>query len=233
VGIVNILTPTEPYTPGDKDLAELQWQKDSAWFLDPLLKASYPEKAWAAYGNLVPDVKPGDMALISQRLDYLGVNFYFRGIVSRDGKVPPVAGSEYTDMNWEVHPDSLRILLERLHKDYQLPPIYITENGAAYVDEVSADGKVHDAHRLNYIAQHLKQLRQAMSEGINVQGYFVWSLLDNFEWAFGRSKRFGIVRTDYETQKRIIKDSGLWYQQLIKDNGFDLAELKTPANATR
>jgi beta-glucosidase len=231
VGIVNICSPCVPATDteADKRAAELVWQRDIAWFLDPLFKAHYPVDAWNSYGNLVPDVKPGDLALISQKLDFLGANFYFRNICSASGPAPKPAGAEYTEMGWEVHPQGLRDVLVRMNKDYHLPPVYITENGAAFADTVSADGHVHDPRRTHYIAEHLKQLRLAISDGVNVRGYFVWSLMDNFEWAHGLGKRFGITHIDYKTLKRTVKDSGLWYSKVAKENGFDKATTLTEA----
>ena len=130
-------------------------------------------------------------------------------------------GSEYTEMGWEVHAPALRRLLNRINTDYHLPPIYITENGAAFKDEVSADGKVHDPRRLAYLKDHFIQTRLAMQDGVDVRGYMVWSLLDNFEWGHGFTKRFGIVRVDYETQQRTIKDSGEWYAEVIKHNSVE------------
>jgi len=122
-------------------------------------------------------------------------------------------------MGWEVYPDGLYELLVRLHRDYKIPEIYITENGAAFKDEVTPDGKVHDERRLNYLREHFLRAHKAIQDGVPLKGYFVWSLMDNFEWAHGYTKRFGIVYVDYETQKRIIKDSGYWYQKVIAENG--------------
>jgi beta-glucosidase len=109
-------------------------------------------------------------------------------------------------------------MLVKIHRNYDLPPIYITENGAAFNDEISADGKIHDPRRLDYLKNHFIQTRLAMQDGVDVRGYFVWSLLDNFEWGHGFTKRFGIIRVDYETQQRTIKDSGEWYAELIRTN---------------
>jgi beta-glucosidase len=120
-------------------------------------------------------------------------------------------------MGWEVNPDGLRSLLVRLGQEYPtLPPLYITENGAAYDDEVTPDGRVHDTQRTAYIRAHIAAVSAAIAEGADVRGYFVWSLLDNFEWAWGYNKRFGIIRVDYETQERIVKDSGLEYAAIIE-----------------
>jgi beta-glucosidase len=153
------------------------------------------------------------------------VNNYFRTLVkagpkgdgSDDEHVKPADGS-YTAMGWEVWPDALRSLLVRLHRDYQPQRIYVTENGAAYADEVSTDGHVHDVARTDYIRGHIRAVQRATAEGAPVAGYFVWSLLDNFEWAEGYSKRFGIVYVDYPTQRRILKDSALYYSKAIRAN---------------
>lgn len=224
-GIVLSLWPSEPAgdSQAEKDAAERLWQRDQSWFVDPLLRGHYPAMAWRDYGSSVPEVKPGDMALIAQKLDYLGVNYYSRNLVGPHGPINPVPGSEYTEMGWEVSPPTLRRLLVRLHKEYQLPPVYITENGAAFQDEVAADGRVHDERRLKFIRDHLTQVHHAIEDGVDVRGYFVWSLLDNFEWQYGYSKRFGVVHVDYPTQKRIVKDSGNWYSQTIRWNGFSFA----------
>jgi beta-glucosidase len=121
-------------------------------------------------------------------------------------------------MGWEVCAPALRRLLNKINNEYNLPPIYITENGAAFKDEVSPDGKIHDERRLDYLRQHFIQTCLAMQDGVDVRGYFVWSLLDNFEWAHGYTKRFGLIRVDYDTQERILKDSGEWYSTVIESN---------------
>jgi beta-glucosidase len=141
-------------------------------------------------------------------------------VFDSEGKPTRVPGAEYTEMDWEVHAPAFTRLLTRIAREYRVPPIYITENGAAFPDEISSDGKVHDPRRLNYLQEHLTAVSQAMSEGVDIKGYFVWSLLDNFEWARGYSKRFGITYIDYPTQRRILKDSGEWYAQVAANNGF-------------
>ncbi len=165
-----------------------------------------------------PEIKAGDLALISQKLDFLGINSYSRSVIGAEGRVSPIPGSEYTEMGWEVCAPAFRRVLNRMNTAYRLPPIYITENGAAYPDVISADGKIHDERRLDYLRQYLTQLRLAMQDGVEVRGYFAWSLLDNFEWGHGFSKRFGLIHVDYETLRRTIKDSGEWYGQVIASN---------------
>ena len=140
-------------------------------------------------------------------------------------------------MGWEIAPEAFCKMLIDISQEYNLPPIYITENGAAFKDEVKADGTVEDLNRLDYLRDHLLQARIAMEQGVNLAGYFVWSLLDNFEWAFGYSKRFGIIHVDYKTQERIIKKSVHWYSSVIKNYGFaseksELARI-TAATANR
>lgn len=226
LGIVLILFPTHPASDSADDIraSEFAWKKESAWYLDALFKADYPADIWQHFADMAPEVHPGDMALISQELDYLGVNFYFRSVMSSGGRLEQIPGAEYTDMGWEVHAPALRHLLKKLNKDYRLPPIYITENGAAYKDELSPDGKIHDGKRLLYIRDHLLELHAAIEQGVDVQGYFLWSLMDNFEWAFGFSKRFGIVHVDYETQRRTLKDSAHWYASVIQRNGIEASD---------
>ncbi len=222
VGIALDMRPTAPASNKEEDIvaAEKTWSKEARWFLDPLFKAYYPPDVWNEYGDRVPRIKPMDMAIISQNLDFLGINYYNRTVVGKNGPVQKIEGSKYTEMGWEVTPEAFKQLMIRISRDYQLPPIYITENGAAFRDVVNADGKVEDPDRLSYLKEHLLQARIAMENGVDLRGYFVWSLLDNFEWAEGYDKRFGIVHVDYETQKRTIKASGQWYSDVIKNNGF-------------
>jgi beta-glucosidase len=223
IGIVLDQWGSEPASdsPEDVTAAEAAWRINETFFLDTIFKAQYPPEILESLGNDVPEIQDGDLALASQRLDYLGINNYSRNVVGVNGKVKSVPGSEYTEMDWEVHAPALRRLLNRLNRDYRLPPIYITENGAAFKDEVSADGKIHDPRRLDYLKNHFIQTRLAMQDGVDVRGYFVWSFLDNFEWAFGFTKRFGIVRVDYGTQQRTVKDSGEWYSQVIARNSVE------------
>ncbi len=193
------------------------WKVGETAFLHPIFKGYYhPE--FVEFAGGLPDVQAGDMALIAQKLDFVGINFYSRNLYDKQGHVDHVDGSEYTEMGWEVCAPALRRMLNKINNEYDVPPIYITENGASFPDEVSADGKVHDPRRLNYLKNHFIQTRLAMQDGVDVRGYFVWSLLDNFEWGHGYTKRFGIIRVDYETQERTFKDSGEWYTEVIRKN---------------
>jgi beta-glucosidase len=222
-GIVLNLWPSDPTSdlPEDAVAAEANWQQRETLFLDTLFRAHYPVAFMQNAGADMPDIRPGDMALMSQKLDFVGINYYSRNLVGAQGVIRPVPGSEYTEMGWEVHAPGLRRLLNRIHRDYRLPPIHITENGAAFQDAVSPDGKVHDPRRLEYLRQHFIQTRLAMQDGVDVRGYFVWSLLDNFEWGHGYTKRFGLVRVDFDTQERVIKDSGEWYSRVIAANAVE------------
>ncbi|NOK62524.1 MAG: beta-glucosidase [Chloroflexi bacterium AL-W] len=223
-GIVVNLTPMYPHSDSAEDVALAQQINGfvNRWYLDPLFLGNYPEEAWEAYGEHVPQTQDGDLAIMSAPLDFLGVNYYSRGLVAYDESEPwphaqhiKLEDAEYTDMGWEVFPEGLTNLLVQIHNDYILPPIYITENGAAYPDELN-DDQVHDQARTHYYETHLQAVQNAMQQGVDVRGYFAWSLMDNFEWAFGYTKRFGIVYVDYETQARIPKDSAKWFKELLK-----------------
>lgn len=217
MGIVLNLSPIDAASDSEADRAAARRADGGGlrWYVEALLKGEYPADVLAELGADAPKVMPGDMESISVPLDFLGINYYMRSVVSAgqpwDVKT---SGHEITDMGWEVYPQGLTDLLLRLHRDYRLPPLYITENGAAFQDQV-VDGQVHDARRQAYIENHIAALTQAMRQGVRVDGYFVWSLLDNFEWSSGYAKRFGIVRVDYQTQQRTLKDSALWYRDFL------------------
>ncbi|MGB8645499.1 MAG: GH1 family beta-glucosidase [Anaerolineae bacterium] len=222
VGVTISLWPCQPATDSnaDRQAAERVWQRHEAWFLDPVVRGYYPPEALADYGPNAFAVQQGDAALMAQPLDFLGINNYSRHIVSATkGHVRP-SDSEYTEMGWEVSPEGFYQLLTRLRDDYHLPPLYITENGAAFADIVSDDVQVHDPRRVSYLRGYIEQLGRAIADGVDVRGYFCWSLLDNFEWAHGYSKRFGLYYVDYATQARILKDSGKFYSEVIRRNGI-------------
>jgi beta-glucosidase len=222
-GIVLDVWGVEPTSddPADVTAADLVWNSQRIDYLHPIFQGCYHPSRIDADGDNLPEIKSGDMALISQKLDFLGINSYSRTQVGAQGITSQVPGAEYTDMGWEVCAPAFRRMLNRINDDYTLPPIYITENGAAFPDVVSKDGKIHDDRRLDYLRQHFTQMRLAMQDGVDVRGFFVWSLLDNFEWGHGNTKRFGIIRVDYDTQKRTIKDSGKWYSRVISSNSVD------------
>ena len=160
---------------------------------------------------------PGDMAAISEPMNFLGLNYYSRSVVSAKGAWDVrSSGRDVTDMGWEVYPEGLTELLVRLDRDYDVPPMFVTENGGAFKDTL-INGRVHDDDRTAYIAQHIAAVSEAMQQGVRMSGYMVWSLLDNFEWASGYEKRFGIVHVDYATQKRTLKNSALWYRRFLTE----------------
>jgi beta-glucosidase len=226
IGIALNLTPAYPLngTLEDRAAAHLMDGFHNRWFLDPVLRGGYPadmvDELTARFGPL-DAAQPGDLEAIAEPIDFLGVNYYFSMRVFADpgeqllgvGVAPPVADT--TSMGWEVTPDSLYELLVRLRREYRDIPLVITENGAAFDDEAPTNGYVADPRRQDYLRQHLESIRRAVAEGIDVRGYCAWSLLDNFEWQHGYSKRFGIVYVDYETLRRIPKASALWYRDLI------------------
>ncbi|ACO44852.1 GH1 family beta-glucosidase [Deinococcus deserti] len=216
LGLVLNLTPAYPASQSAEDARATQYADGYAnrWFLDPVFRGAYPQDMWDAFGQDVPDVQDGDLALIREPLDFLGVNYYTRSLVSAQGPVRP-QDAEYTHMHWEVYPQGLTDLLLRLQREYPVPPMYITENGAAYPDERGHADIVHDPERLAYYQRHLAAVIEATRQGADVRGYFAWSMLDNFEWAYGYSRRFGLFYVDYQTQERTWKDSGRWFQGLM------------------
>ncbi|MCS7254759.1 MAG: GH1 family beta-glucosidase [Armatimonadota bacterium] len=229
VGITLNLSPVHSASDREEDIAAAKRHDGflNRWFLEPLFVGGYPSDMVEFYGELMPKTQPADMAIIGKRVDFLGVNYYSRSVIAHNEDSKPVKamgvkveGAEYTEMGWEVYPDGLYEMLVRLDGEYRVPKIYITENGAAYADEVLPDERVHDERRVNYLRQHILAAHRAITEGVNLAGYFVWSLMDNFEWAYGYTKRFGIIFVDFETQRRIIKESGHWYSQVIRNNGI-------------
>jgi beta-glucosidase len=218
LGIVLNLSPMHPATDSSADRAQatLEDGRLLRWYLDPLFKGSYPSDVLADLGADAPIVEPADMQAISAPLDYLGVNYYSHSVVSADKSYKAGStGLPVTDMGWEVYPEGLTELLLRLKQDYAVPPLFVTENGGAFKDQMVA-GQVHDQDRLDYLARHIEAVAEAMRQGVNMGGYMVWSLMDNFEWASGYEKRFGIVHVDYQTQQRTLKDSALWYRDFLQ-----------------
>lgn len=231
-GITLNLYATHPANDSHEDMqaAERADGFKNRWFLDPVFKGRYPEDILDLLGADAPAVEPGDMDLISTPIDFLGVNYYSRAVIRHAPNSQPFDtaevkpdGSRYTDMNWEVYPRGLTETLERLHTEYPTPAYYVTENGATYPDTVSSDGRVHDTERRAYLQSHFEAAAEAISHGVPLKGYFVWSLMDNFEWAWGYTKRFGIIYIDYKTQERIWKDSALWYREWIEEHGSERA----------
>ncbi len=193
---------------------------DVAWWSDPVILGKYPEEGLKLYADYLPEITEEDLRLINQPIDFYAQNIYQGREVKADDNGEPVINEKSSDlpltaMGWQVTPKSLywgpRFLTER----YKLP-FYITENGAAMYDEVSKDGKIHDDDRVNFYKSYLAELESAVNDGVDIRGYFAWSFMDNFEWAEGYAKRFGIVHVDYKTMKRTPKDSAYWYKEYIK-----------------
>ena len=222
VGIVLDIAHVQPASSSPEDEAAA-WQVDgegNRWFLDPIFRGAYPADLLERNELVARFVQDGDLDAISAPLDFLGVNNYTSPLVAADenggrSQIVRRADVDRTDMGWEVYPDGLHRLLVRVANDYAPPAIYVTENGAAFGDVRVHDGGVHDPERTSYLATYIDAVSRAVSDGAPVKGYFVWSLLDNFEWAHGYSKRFGIVFIDYPTLERVPKDSFYWYRDFI------------------
>jgi len=216
VGIVVNLSPVYSATESPADV--LQATREDGllvrWYLDALLRGQYPADVLEYLAADAPETHAGDAQLIAQPLDFLGVNYYHPIVSTITRPFSPARdGAAVTDMGWEVAPAQFTELLLRLDREYELPPLLITENGAAYRDTV-IEGGIQDEDRRTYIESHVRAVADAIGQGVDVRGYFVWSLLDNFEWASGYTKRFGIYYVDYATQARILKRSGSWYKNL-------------------
>ncbi len=218
LGIVLNLSPIGPATgsAADAAAARLEDGRLVRWYMDPLFKGAYPQDVLDDLGADAPKVQAGDMADIHTAMDFLGINYYTRGVVSASGAWDvKTSGHALTDMGWEVYPDGLTELLLRVHRDWKVPALYVKENGAAFQDTLQ-QGCVHDADRTDFIARHIAAVAHALRQGVPMAGYMVWSLLDNFEWASGYAKRFGIVHVDYATQQRTLKDSARWYADFLR-----------------
>lgn len=222
-GIVLNFTPAYPHSQSSADrlAADMSDGVSGHWFLQPLMEKSYPQSVMDAYTDAFPYDIHTDMETIGAPIDYLGVNYYTRSVVKSDDPewesyYLPVAqpDAKKTAMGWEIYPEALTHLLTQLNRRYRLPPIYITENGAAFDDRLT-DGRVDDAERIDYFRTHLDAVQRAMENGVDIRGYFAWSLMDNFEWAEGYTKRFGLVYVDYESQERIVKESGKAFRELL------------------
>jgi len=220
-GIVLNFTPCYPETDSSEDKKASDFADDyfNQWYIKPLFDGEYPEIMTQLPTENHPEIHDGDMAIISHSMDFLGVNFYTRAIYKADEEehffqIDPPA--PITDIGWEIYPKAFTELLVSLNEKYSLPPIYITENGAA-IDDKLVDSAVNDTDRIDYYQSHLNAVHDAIEQGVTVNGYFAWSLMDNFEWAEGYLKRFGIVYVDYDTQVRTIKASGLAYKELISN----------------
>ncbi|WP_127533572.1 GH1 family beta-glucosidase [Paenibacillus kobensis] len=230
IGIVPNVDWQEPYSSRQEDI-DACWRKaawQNEWFIRPVMHGHYPEKLveWFRGKGVEVPILPGDMEDISQKIDFLGINYYTGGV----GKYKENEGLfdweevdmgwDRTDIGWTYYPQGLYNFLVFIKDQYGDIPVYITENGACYNDGPSADGKVHDERRVRYIKSHLASVARAIESGVNVKGYYAWSLMDNYEWAFGYSMRFGMTYVDYDTQVRIPKDSFKFYSRVAAYNWF-------------
>ena len=236
-------------TEADHHAAELNHQRFNRWFLDPIMGRGYPALAWASYAGNEPEIRPGDMDIIARTLDYLGINYYSRkvvhapsgsyqeanlhldatqddakqqGHVAYEGRILHHRDEDNVSARgWEVYPQGLYDLLTWVHTDYPgIPAFFVTENGIAWNDVVAGDGHIHDPERIAFLKQHFEAAHHALEDGVPLRGYFVWTLMDNFEWAFGTSSRFGLTYVDFDTQQRTLKDSGRWFGQVTRANAI-------------
>lgn len=225
VGIALSLHPLSAASEREQDVAAMVRHDGmrNRWFLDPLHGRGYPADVWQLCGRDAPALCEGDLREIAAPADFLGVNYYFPEIVAHAPDAGPLQARvvapdnvERTAFGWEVAPQGMTELLLRLQRDYHPGAIYITENGSTYDDVPGADGQVNDSLRRDYLVRHLAAARDALAQGVPLKGYFAWSLLDNFEWAEGYTRRFGLTHVDFATQRRTLKDSGKWYRAFLK-----------------
>lgn len=245
IGPTFLLTPIHPATSEATDRAASVKLDGilNRLFLDPVFRGAYPEDLLEnverfGFSDVVRD---GDLDIIAAPVDFLGVNYYFRVVVSSE---PQGSGSSFdwrrdawvgcedvhpvqvdgvrTEMGWEIYPDGLTEVLTRVSRDYTQKPLYITESGAAFADDLTPDARVEDHKRVDYMRSHISTAKRAIDQGVDLRGYFAWSLLDNFEWTFGYAKRFGLVHVDFGTQVRTPKQSAAWYRELIVNNGITI-----------
>jgi beta-glucosidase len=230
IGIALNLAPVYPARDREVDrrAAEKYDLVSNRMFLDPILRGSYPPDLWGQFGPFRPPIRDGDLQKIAEPIDFLGVNYYTRNVVEGSRWIPWLGGrmvrsaeGDFSAVGWETYPAGLSELLERIWNDYRPPLLIVTENGMAVDDAPDASGEVNDPRRIAYLRGHIQALHGTLQKNVPVGGYFVWSQTDNFEWALGYGKRFGLVYVDYETQRRIPKASFRWYSELIRRNGLE------------
>ncbi len=234
IGFTSAASPLVPLTENDVEAARGGFFScgrgnfvfSQSFWHDPISFGKYPESILSAYGEDFPAVDEEDMKLISAPIDFIGLNIYTGAFVKADEngyaqRIPCYRGHPRTAIGWDVVPQSLYWGTKFFYDRYKLT-IFITENGMSAHDCISLDGKVHDPNRIDYLNRYLLELKKSAEDGADIGGYFQWSLMDNFEWAKGYSERFGVIYVDYETQNRIIKDSGYWFKGIIEQNGENL-----------
>ncbi|NMQ18460.1 beta-glucosidase [Candidatus Competibacter phosphatis] len=236
IGLVVNLEPKYPATETAEDLAATM-RADAYWnrqYLDPVFLGSYPPELAEIFGTAWPAFAAADLDALRQPPDFLGINYYSRQVVRHDPRDWPLAAARvrqarqtHTGLDWEVYPQGLTDILQWVAGRYGPLPLYITENGAAFYDPPQADGAVDDPLRRRYLHDHLRAARVALATGVDLRGYFAWSLLDNFEWAHGYSQRFGLIHVDYATQRRTVKASGKWYAEIVRGRGAMLCASET------
>lgn len=217
----------ESDSPADIEAAERAMLHFAGWFGDPVIFGDYPTVLRDRLGDLLPEFSSQDSKRLMDSMDYVGINYYTSDWARANEAAGPLGLDRFFDstsprsaMDWPVMPEGCRLLLEWLHHRYQ-KPLYVLENGIALDDEVGADGSVTDPVRIDYLKKHFAAMRQAVANGVDLRGVFVWTLMDNLEWSEGYAKRFGLVRCDVETQRRTVKASGRWLAEFIADGGFD------------
>ena len=228
IGIMLDPEPAHPATDSDADrkAAELAHEYQNRWFLDPIYRGDYPAEMRERLGDILPEFNEQQRSAVTAPIDYLGQNYYSRLLA----KAAPgeSRGWDYaepqlptTQMGWEIYPPGLREILNWLHQEYSPPELYVSENGASFEEAADSDGRVHDEQRRVFIRDHIVQAHHALQDGVPLKGYLAWSLLDNFEWTLGYSRRFGLVHVDFGSLKRTIKDSGKWYTEVARTNSVD------------
>lgn len=230
IGIAHFTRDKIPFTDSKEDYeaAKKAWHAQNCWLYDPIYKGEYPRDMWEMFGNDVPDITDEEMKIISSPLDFAGFNIYQGEYIKAPEKgdsaefvvVPYPADKPRTTMGWPIDATAIYYGIKIPCEVHNIPKCYITENGAAFVDVMTEDKKIHDQNRIDYLHAHLKQAHHAISDGFNLCGYFLWTLMDNFEWSMGYTQKFGIVHTNLKTMERTKKDSAFWYQETIKNNAL-------------
>lgn len=218
----------------DVEAAERAMQNFAGWFADPAYYGDYPAVMRQRLGDLLPEFSAEDRSLLTRSMDYLALNYYTSDVIrgapgngAMELEVVPQPEREHTEMGWPIVPQGLRRFLGWMAKRYPMLPVYVTENGAAMADVPDQAGYVDDQDRIAYLRDHLASASEAVSDGVDLRGYFAWSLMDNLEWSLGFSKRFGLIRCDFDTLKRTIKASGHWYANVIRAGGLEPKKLES------